>query len=140
WRRIRVIPFEVHIPPEERDNSLKEAFMTDPFERSAILNWMMEGLALYNQEGLGNYGKIKAATETYRLESDTLHGFFEDRCEFDEKATVSRADFYEAYRHWCNDTGNDPINVASFKREVAADSRITPAKVRGFAVWRGVKL
>lgn len=49
WRRIKMIPFTVTIPPEQRDNDLGEKLLT---ENSGILNWLIEGFAMWKKEGL----------------------------------------------------------------------------------------
>ena len=40
WRRIHIIPFDVSIPEEERDPTVKEHLRTPDLAGSAILRWM----------------------------------------------------------------------------------------------------
>ena len=49
WRRIKMIPFTVTIPPEQRDKKLMEKLIA---ENSGILNWLIQGYAMWKKEGL----------------------------------------------------------------------------------------
>lgn len=77
WRRVRLIPWTVRIPAEEKDRRL-------PFklgqEFSGILNWALEGYRLYVEEGLEPPEAVKRATGQYRNEQNKLVQFLNDRC------------------------------------------------------------
>ena len=47
WRRIKMIPFTVTIPPEQRDKKLTEKLIA---ENSGILNWLIAGYAMWKKE------------------------------------------------------------------------------------------
>ena len=49
WRRVKLIPWEVVVPKQRRDEQLKAKLRT---EASGILNWMLRGLADYLKNGM----------------------------------------------------------------------------------------
>jgi putative DNA primase/helicase len=51
WRRLRLVPFGVFIPKEERDIHLSEKLRA---EASGILNRLLDGLRLWCDKGLSN--------------------------------------------------------------------------------------
>src|SRR5215213_4388400 len=76
WRRIRLVPFEETIPKDEQDKKLAEKLRG---EMPGILAWIVQGCLAYQQDGLGEPDKVRAATLDYRSEMDVLAGFIEDR-------------------------------------------------------------
>lgn len=72
WRRIRVIPFDVIIPANERDPHLAERIRA---EASGVLNWAMSGYRAWRSEGLEPPAAVTRATDEYRRQSDWLTRF-----------------------------------------------------------------
>ena len=50
-----MIPFDVTIPPEQRDKNLTEKLIA---ENAGILNWLIQGYAMWKKEGLGEEPKL----------------------------------------------------------------------------------
>lgn len=77
WRRVKLIPFEVQIPKDERVDGLKWKLFAN--EGSGILNWMLAGLAAYKTNGdrLPEPPAVVEATSEYRTEADTVGQFIE---------------------------------------------------------------
>jgi len=118
WRRIRLIPFVVQIPPEEQDEGLLEKFRE---EWSGILNWCLEGALSWQEHGLAAPGHVLAATEAYRGEQDIIGGFLESCCVFgpESEFMASAKDLYEAYKSWCEETGEEPVRQRTFGTRLA---------------------
>lgn len=76
WRRVMLVPFDVQIPPEERDPDLGRKLWE---ERAGILNWLVEGLRQYLAHGLMVPAAVADATQDYREDSDPI-GTFLTRC------------------------------------------------------------
>jgi hypothetical protein len=72
WRRLRLIPFIVTIPPDEQDQALVEKLHR---ELSGILRWAVQGCLDWQHEGLKPPPVITEALRAYREESDTLGRF-----------------------------------------------------------------
>lgn len=102
WRRIRLIPFTVQIPEERQDKHLFDKLQE---ERSGILNWLIEGCLMWQQEGLKPPVVVQQATESYRSEEDVLGDFLEEKIEDEEGALTASSEVYQAYTDWCEKTG-----------------------------------
>ena len=77
WRRIKLVPFTVTISDEEKDKDLAQKLRT---EWPGILAWMVRGCMDWQQHGLGEPEDVKAATDTYQAEQDTVGGFITECC------------------------------------------------------------
>ena len=106
WRRIRMVPFTVQIPETEREGDLGDRLKD---ELSGILNWALDGLALWLETGLKPPEEVKIATQEYRSEMDTLGKFLEECCILSDKFEVSTKSLYEAYKAWCEASGEYKI-------------------------------
>jgi len=98
WRRIRLIPFSVTIPPEEQDKTLSEKLKT---EAPGILRWAVEGCLLWQIEGLGLPDSVKAATAEYRSEMDAISDFIKEYCEVTPGVKTPFSDLFYKYQDWC---------------------------------------
>lgn len=101
WRRIKMIPFTVTIPPEQRDNDLGNKLLA---ENSGILNWLIEGVNMWKKEGLKNEpDAIKEANEEYRFDMDSVGTFIADCFSVDatDKWRVHTKIMYDTYLKWC---------------------------------------
>ena len=101
WRRIKMIPFTVTIPPEKRDKHLTEKLIA---ENSGILNWLLEGYRLWEKEGLYNEPKAVAeATAEYRDDMDSIQTFINECLEVDasQKSRLENSVLYATYEKWC---------------------------------------
>ncbi len=102
WRRVRLVPFNVTIPEEERDPELSERLAT---EAPGILAWAVEGCREWQAHGLGVPEAVKTATEAYRAEQDVFAAFLDDCTVHARNADVMCAELYAAYVRWCESTG-----------------------------------
>ena len=96
WRRLRVVPFDVVIPAEERDVHLPDRLR---LEADAVLTWAVEGWRAY--EALGRLDEpeaVMARTESYRADSDVMTQFIEECCEV--VGASETAPLYEAWTRW----------------------------------------
>ena len=138
WRRIRLIPFEITIPENERDQSLLNKLRD---ELSGILAWAVRGCSDWQKNGLGIPEEVKSATDTYRGEMDALAEFLNDCCQVDSASKTTSKDIYAAYSTWCEDNGEDPLKQRSFalrlKEKGFKQIRIGASGTRG---WRDLRL
>ena len=136
WRRIRLIPFAVTIPEDERDPTLHWRLEE---ELPGILNWALEGCLKWQREGLGNPKVAKVATEEYREEMDVLGEFLQECCVIAPDGRLTAAQLYTEYSAWCSQMGERPISKRALGLRM---------KERGFTqhrdgtarMWEGVKL
>ncbi|MEO5331339.1 MAG: phage/plasmid primase, P4 family [Magnetococcus sp. YQC-5] len=111
WRRIRLIPFNVTFTDETANPKLKENLIS---ELPGILNWMVAGCLLWQQEGLGISAAVVDATNEYRSEMDQIAPFIADRCVVGKEFYVKSGDLFKAYQAWCRDTGASEVNQKRF--------------------------
>lgn len=140
WRRIRLIPFNVTIPEEERDINLTEKLKA---EYEGILAWAVEGCRLYLQEGLTPPEEVKQATEEYRQEMDILSEFINECCVIGENYQVLSTALYETYKNYINSNGGGTIlsHSAISKRLVEKGflkERKTSGISKGKIFYRGI--
>ncbi len=72
--RIKVIEFNRHFSEEEQDVYLKDRLESQE-NLSGLLNWCLEGLRKYREQGTTVPMSVRKATEQYKLESDKMQNF-----------------------------------------------------------------
>lgn len=121
--RVIIIPFDRHFEPWEQDRTLKEEFARSQTQ-SAILNWLIAGYRILQEEGFKQPSSVTAAISAYQYESDKLAQFAEERLEADATAEVKTAAVYEEYRRWCCDNGCYCENNRNFLHELRKFGRV----------------
>ncbi|MDP2603322.1 MAG: phage/plasmid primase, P4 family [Deltaproteobacteria bacterium] len=132
WRRIRLVPFNVTIPPDEQDKTLIEKLKK---EQRGILRWAVDGCLLWQKEGLEPPEPVKNATDEYRSEMDMVADFIAERCELVPGAKTPFKKLYEAYKAWCSINGEDSMSKKEFgrcltERDLAPDRNKTLGRFR----------
>jgi len=97
WRRIRLIPFNVIIPPDEQDKTLVEKLKT---EWPGILNWALAGCLAWQREGLQFPAEVMGATDNYQQEQDVLAEFIDECCTLSPHAFITRKNLFSSYQNW----------------------------------------
>jgi putative DNA primase/helicase len=136
WRRIRLLPFGVTIPPEERDQDLVEKLKA---ELSGILAWIVRGCRAWQQGGLREPKAVLAATETYRTEMDILGDFLAACCVQRVNASVFADELYTRYKNWCEDNGERASSQRNLGMRLS-ERGFNKKKSNGLNVWLGIEL
>lgn len=112
WRRMRVIPFDVVIPPEERDTHLPERL---ELEADAVLTWAVDGYAAYvGLGGLAEPESVTVATDNYQRESDAVARFMEECCIRNPHMWTTTADAYARWMRWAAQDGAEQMSQKVF--------------------------
>lgn len=135
WRRVIKVPFDVSIPPEERDGDLLTKLVA---ERSGILNRFLAGLCDWLTAGLPRVDRIVAATAAYRERSDVIGAFLKAATVPDEAGTVPSARLYEVYVAWCAFAAETPWKQKTFSTALA-QAGLEKVKASSM-IWRGLRL
>ena len=114
--RINVISFDKHFEPEDQDKQLKNKLRAER-ELSGILNWCIQGLYMYRQQGFETPQAIRKATESYRADSDKIGNFISE-CLTKSGDNCKAKDVYEAYSKWCDENGFGTENKSNFFAEL----------------------
>lgn len=125
WRRLRVIPFDVVVPADDRDSHLDEKLQA---EADAVLGWAIAGWNDYQARGgrLDEPPQVLAATGAYQRDSDAVARFIDEECVTSSpvvKATT--ADLFNAWERWRNADGAEQISQKAFGQTL--DKRGYPA-------------
>jgi len=111
WRRIRVLPFDVTIPENERDKHLLDKLKA---EADGILWWAVQGCLGWQWGGLGTPAKVSEASSQYREDMDAVGHFLADTYERDANATISFAALFSSYESWCEQTSEEALSKRAF--------------------------
>lgn len=128
WRRIRVIPFDVVIPAEDRDSHLGERL---ELAADAILAWMVEGYRQYATDGLAEPEAVLRATGDYRQESDAVARFILECCYVSPHAMALTSELFTRWSRWATDDGAEALSLRKFGQ--AMDAHGYPAGPGGRA-------
>ena len=137
WRRMRLIPFEVSIPDEEKDRDLGNKLKV---ERDGILAWMIAGCEMWQQIGLAPPERVLLATKEYREDMDILKDFLEERCDVGEGCGVSNTELYSAFTSWAEANGEREKSQRWFSQALHDRGfRQDPSRSLGRR-WKGLAL
>ena len=138
WGRIRMIPFKLTIPEEERIPHYEETLLE---EKEGIFNWILEGYKRWKEKKLITPDEIKEATAEYKSSMDVVAEFIEQCCMESHQVKIATRDLYKAYKYWCEESGENPVNKKSFGRRLSERDyksiRIGDKNERG---WLGIAL
>ena len=139
WRRIRLMPWTVSIPPAEQDKKLPKKLRA---ELPGVLAWIVRGCLEWRHKGLQAPEEVRRATVEYRAEMDVVGAFLAECCVLGSDQDVSAADLYKAYGEWCKDTGEAQVKQRRFGGQLTergAFERYRGGKSGGHR-WRGLDL
>jgi putative DNA primase/helicase len=98
-RRFHLVPFTVTIPPEERDQQLAEKLKP---EWPGILNWALEGCLEWQKTGLNPPKVVRAASDAYFAEEDTIARWIEECCRTGDQHWGIGAKLWESWANWAD--------------------------------------
>jgi putative DNA primase/helicase len=136
WRRVRLVPFTVTIPPEEQDRQLEVKLRA---EWPGILRWAVEGCLAWQRDGLDVPEEVRKATDAYRADMDVLGQFLAERCVLAADASVPSADLYATYTTWCEEAKDRPMPKRTFGLRLA-ERGLVPSRTENTRGWRGARL
>ena len=136
WRKIRLIPFEVIITKEEKDDQLLDKLKK---ELPGVLSWALKGCLDWQQTGLQDPTLVTDATEQYREDMDELLDYFEDACIIGNSECVKVKDFYISYKNWCSRSSHTIMKKMDFKLKVEARG-FRQQKISGDWYWIGISI
>lgn len=115
--RVHVVKFNRHFKESEQDTTLKARFRK-PTMLSGILNWMLEGWTLYQEEGLKASTGVEYDSRAYARDCDKIRAFIDDCLEVRPKSNLAIKDVYAAYVDWCKSLEYEPDQKGRFTSEL----------------------
>lgn len=141
WRRIRLIPFTVTVPAEQRDTDLPAKLAA---EAEGILAWSVRGCLEWQRIGLGDPPAVLEATAEYRKDSDELGQFFGTHLHFDPEARLLKSELTARLKTWADELGmtKPPSSRAVAERMRAAGASASTMRIGGAVkdCWAGARL
>ena len=137
WSRIRLIPFSVTIPVEERDEQLPDKLKA---EWPGILAWAVRGCLDWQEAGLREPPAVSSATAEYRNDMDVLGDFLDELCVEVTGARESAGNLYDAYHSWAKDTGERLLSKKNFGQNLELRGFAKKRGTGGARIWWGVHL
>lgn len=135
WRRIKIIPFNIQIPKEKVDKKLEYKLKA---EYTGILNWIVQGAIMWQQEGLEDPEAVRQVIETYRAEMDPLDAFLEECCTTGQNYSIKARDMYDTYHEWAKESEEYKMSLNKFGREMS--KKLLRVKKRDGWHYVGLKL
>lgn len=116
WRRIRVVPFDVVVPPERRDPALPE---TLALHADAVLSWVIAGHYDYEDNGgMREPASVVAATGDYQADSDAVARFVADECETNPNVYATTRELFGRWQAWAARNGVEKLSEKAFSSEL----------------------
>jgi len=116
WRRVRLIPFNVTIPPARQERNLADQIWKE--ESSGILAWAVRGCMAWQEQNLHLPEVVRKAIEAYRATSDPMTAFLGATCANSTSISwrkprgfVECRELYNSYQVWCLENGEAPMSI-----------------------------
>lgn len=129
FRRFLIVPFSVTIPDDEQDKTLAAKIINE--ELAGVFLWILNGLRrLLAQQGFTDCEVARQQLELYKLQSDTVRLFLEER-EYVASPDLCKStnDVYQDYRQFCVDYGHRyPVARGKFVTRLREAAGITETR------------
>jgi putative DNA primase/helicase len=138
WRRIRVIPLNAKIPPNEVDPDLPRKLRA---EWPGILNWAIRGALKWRRDGLLEPATVKQASAGWREAVDHVRAFVTETLILDSglESFVPAGDLHGRYKQWCTRYGEMPMSAASLKSKLKVAFDLMHKRTKRGSEWHGVR-
>ena len=114
-RRMHLIPFDVTIPPEERDPQLFEKLRR---EWPGILAWMVKGFMEWRRIGLAPPASVRAASDEYLEDEDSFGQWLEGNVEEDPSGFMLTGLLYADWQGYCIRAGEHAGTERQFSQKL----------------------
>jgi DNA primase len=113
WRRVKVLLWESHLEPHERDRTLGDRLKG---EYPGILAWMVRGLIDWMEHGFVEPEDVTLQSAAYRDDSDPLAMFLRACTIEDPGGRVQSSHLYELFCAWAKAAGEAEWKQKGFSR------------------------
>lgn len=145
-RRVVLVPFEVVVPRDEQDPTLRERILAN--EAPGVLRMIVEGARRFHEAGerLEPPAQIRAATDDYHADQDLLGRFLAECCEVrpaDERPARVRATPTEIYGRlvaWARKQGERAVPSQRQVSEQLREMGFEAQKSNGVRCYLGIGL
>ncbi|MDF0540798.1 DNA primase [Sphingobium sp. H39-3-25] len=135
WRRVKVLLWESHLEPHERDRDLPGKLKK---EFAGILAWMVEGLLDWMEHGFVEPEDVTTASADYKDDSDPLSSFLRLCALPEPEARAQSSHLYELFKAWAKATGGPDWSQRGFTSAMKAKGFTT--KASNGMQWQGLRM
>jgi len=143
YDRVQILEFPNHIAEADRVDNLEQTWLSNPAERSGILNWMLQGLQRLIANGHFTTSKTQQekVLELKKV-SDPFAAFVQEQCEFKQELQMAKAEMYRIFKDYCESIGVEPLTEKAFTQKMSKQPRVKQLSTRVFGkaerIWRGI--
>lgn len=139
WNRLLLLHFGQTISPEERDPDIDAKLDA---EKSAILNWLLDGYRIWEDKGLQPPVSVTNSTLEYRDENDDVGVFIRKNIVPAAGVNTTAKAIFKAYCGWCDEKGTRPwsqrklgqrLTQMGFKRRISGTVEYENVKLADYA-------
>jgi DNA primase len=135
WRRVKVMPWEQHLKPDERDMDLPKKLAQ---EHEGVLAWMVRGLIDWMEHGFVEPESVQLASADYKHDSDPLSSFLKLCTEPDPQGRVQSSHLYDTFCAWAKAAGETEWKQKGFSQALKAKG--LASKASNGMHWLGLRM
>lgn len=108
WNRMWAYPFDVVIPKQDQVGDFADLLVRE--HGSGVLAWMVEGAKKYYEAEckLGQQPEaMQNRRQSWQERDDIVKRWIDDCVEVKPRKTRRAADYWNSFRDWCKDQGED---------------------------------
>src|SRR5262249_7722530 len=110
-------------------------------ESGRVLSWLMEGVEMWKEEGLGPIPEaVELATQAHLRDCDIVGQWMSDEMEANAEDQVWAITAYQQYKQWCQLRGLKPLNVANFGKKLSQNGVKSGRSTGGRMIYDGWSL
>lgn len=134
-RRLHLVPFDVTIPPAERDSELGERLRD---EWPGILAWMIAGCLQWQQCGLAPPAAVTRATTAYLDAEDAMAAWLDESGSRDPNAWELTKMLFASWKAWADSAGEYAGTLKRFTQNIETRGLVPERRMqaRGFRGFR----
>lgn len=141
WKRAKLIPFTTPFLGAGQVYGMARNHLIP--EADGILNWLLEGLAGYLEDGLMEPEEIAEHAQEQRLQSDSASRFIDDKVvdgilEPGELKTIKQGELFTMYMDWAKANGERPLGRRRFANRIQSFAHLESVSIGGVAFWEGI--
>lgn len=136
WRRVRLIPFTITIPENERDPLLPRRLQR---ELPGILAWAVQGCLDWQEHGLAAPPAVVTATKAYRADMDVIGQFLDECCNLEPNTRVKASVLHARLDYWSKENGHDTITQKALASRLS-ERGYQRERTRDGVHWLGIAL
>lgn len=140
WRRMRIIPFDNHVPPARRIGDFAAQLAGE--HGGGIMAWIVAGAADYFRGGLREPATVHAATGEYEHDQDSVTRFVEDCCRVGggDAVRLQVGVLRAAYERWCRAEDVAPVSARALTLTLRKVPGVASVRTNTARLYTGITL